>query len=239
LPFAGRARTWASAGARTYGGVPSFRRRASATRGAREGSRRGRVASARAFARTLEACAFRSASRRRRGACSSLLCSRKRRRSVRVSPPRPRPGDRRRLKTRLALQNKSHASGAGGRAPAGIGSSRHCAHASFVLQKSVGCCLAQRSAHRHARGAKPLARASDPREREPSEPCGPHAKAGGKHGERRGGRVVGAGRSSSRERPRDRRRLTSARHRKAPPPKGVRRQTELDAALTEGRHLGS
>lgn len=130
---------------------------------------------------------LRSASRRRRGACSSLLCTRKRRRSSRVSPPRPRPGDRRRRNRRLSLQMKPRASGAGGRAPAGIDSSRHCAHASFVLQKSVGRCRAQRSARRRARGAKPLARASDPRGRGPSAPRGLHARAWGRRGARRGG----------------------------------------------------
>jgi len=168
-----------------------------------------------------------------------VALSRKSWSSARVSPPRPRPGDRRRRNRRLALQIKPRASGAGGRAPAEIASSRHCAHVSFVLQKSVGRTLAQRSARRQARGAKPLASASDPRERGPSESCGTHAKARGKRGERRGFGIVGAWRSSSRERQRDRRRLTSARHRKAPPPKGVRRQTELDAILTDGRHLGS
>jgi hypothetical protein len=33
--------------------------------------------------------------------------------------------------------------------------------------------------------------------------------------------------------------LMSARHRKGPPPRGVRRKAESDTALTEGRHLGS
>jgi hypothetical protein len=112
----------------------------------------------------------------------------------------PSPGRPAAVKEASCPANKSHVSGAGGRAPAEIDSSRHCAHASFVLQKSVGRCLAQRSARRHARGEKPLVRASDPREREPSESCGTHAKAGGKPGERRGSGVVGAGRSSSRER---------------------------------------
>jgi len=150
------------------------------TRGFEEGTR----APARAFARALEACVFRSASRRRRGACSSLLSQG---RSPHVRPPRHRPGDRRRRKARHALQRipRRQRRGTGERTRAGFDSSRTCAHASFVLQKSVSRRLAQRSAHRRVRGAKPLVRVSDPRERGPSESQGARAKARGACGERR------------------------------------------------------
>jgi len=157
LPFAGRAGTRAS-GRRAYvrgGSVPSSARGCDTrrTRGFEEGTR----APARAFARALEACVLWSASRRRRGACSSLLS---RERSPHVCSPRLRwetgGGEPRGM-----LYNeipRATTRGRGERTRARFDSSRDCAHASFVLQKSVGRRLTQRSAHPRVRGAKPLVR---------------------------------------------------------------------------------
>jgi len=113
-------------------GVPSFRRCAFCDTGRTRGFEEGTRASARAFARALEACVFRSASRRRRGACSSLLSQG---RSPHVRPPRLRPGDRQRRKARHALQPSPRSQGAGRESERGRGST---AHAPVLTRRS--CC---------------------------------------------------------------------------------------------------
>jgi len=180
-------------------GVPSFRRCAFCDTGRTRGFEEGTRASARAFARALEACVFRSASRRRRGACLLVALARE---IASRTPASPSPGRPAKAKSAARSTTKPTLSrrGTGERTRAGFDSSRTCAHASFVLQKSVGRCLAQRSAHRRVRGARPLACVPDPREREPSESRRARVKTRGARGERRAAERSERGASSSRER---------------------------------------